>query len=281
LKILITGANGLVGSALKEICAEAGDEVLAFNHTDLDIANAGQVDSVVSQSKPEVIVNCAAWTDVDGCEFDQQKARSVNAEGVANLASASCNSDALFLTISTDYVFDGTKTGFYTQRDNPNPQSVYAKAKLEGEHLAQNRHSRTLVVRTGYVFGPGGRNFLSNVIDLAKSGKKLTAINNCWGTPTYSKHLALRLRELAQLDLPGLFHVVNSGAGVSFEEFTREALRQAGLPDSEVKGVTVESLKRPASRPINSRLKCILSEAIGLAPMPSWKQAIQEFVQQI
>lgn len=281
MKVLITGANGLVGRALYDHCLAQGDVVTALTHQQLDIADAPSVESVFAEVQPVVVVNCAAWTDVDACESDVEKAHRVNAAAVATLARACRNVDALFITISTDYVFDGTKQGFYTQRDNPNPQSVYGQSKLAGERLAQETHARTIVVRTGYVFGPGGTNFLSQAVSLARSGKHLKAIYDCFGTPTYSVDLAQRLRELAIIDLPGLYHIVNAGDGVSFEEFTRESLRLAGINDKSLERVSVRTLNRPAARPENSRLKCLLSESIGLASMPDWDDALRRFVETV
>jgi dTDP-4-dehydrorhamnose reductase len=181
------------------------------------------------------------------------------------------------VTISTDYVFDGKKEGFYTQRDAANPESVYGVSKLAGERWAQLAHARTIVVRTGFVFGPGGKNFLSTVLDRAHRGEQLRAISDAYGTPTYSRHLAMRLRELAQMDLPGFFHVVNAGEGASYEEFARAALKTAAYPPVSIEAVTMGSLRRPAPRPKNSRLKCLLSEAIGLEPLPSWLEALRDF----
>ena len=198
--------------------------------------------------------------------------------GPENLAMASRMVKAAFVTISTDYVFDGQKEGFYTQRDDPNPQSVYGHSKLEGERRAQLAYARTIVVRSGFIFGAGGKNFLSTVVDLARRGGSLKAISDAYGTPTFSVHLAARLRELAQLDLPGVFHVVNAGNGVSYEEFARAALDRAGFGSTNLEAIRMDSLQRPASRPRNSRLKCLISEAAGLSPLPFWERAVEEFV---
>ena len=139
---------------------------------------------------------------------------------------SSCRAfDALLITISTDYIFDGAKAGFYTQRDQPNPLSVYGSSKLEGERRAQREWARTIVVRSGYIFGTGGTNFLSTVMLRARRGESLKVIKDMFGTPTYARDLAQRLLRLAQLDLPGTYHVVNSGEGVSFEGFARAANR--------------------------------------------------------
>ena len=280
MKILITGANGLVGRAVSEQCLASGDDVVSCDHKTLDIVDVDAVETAILQHRPDAVINCAAWTDVDGCETNAVKARHVNALGPENLAYASRNANALLITISTDYVFDGNKAGFYTQRDQPVPISVYGKYKLKGEQRAQQWHARTVVVRTGYIFGPGGKNFLSNVISRVARGEKLKAIRDYWGTPTYARDLALRLRELALLDLPGIYHVVNSGDGASFETFSIEALKLAGLSTDMLEIVDGDSLARPAPRPRNSKLKCLLSEKIGLTPLPPWQEGLAHFVRQ-
>ncbi len=267
----------MVGRAVGEYCASVGDLVSSYDHQSLDIADTNRVSQVLKQVSPDAVINCAAWTDVDGCELDKERAFAANARGPENLAKASREINAVLVTISTDYVFDGEKEGFYTQRDQPNPQSVYGVAKLEGERRAQLAYARTIVVRTGFVFGPGGSNFLSTIMERAGRGEKLRAIRDAYGTPSYAPDLARRLRELAQLDLPGTFHVVNAGDGASYEEFARAALDLAGYASTNVESVVMESLNRPAPRPRNSRLKCVLSEAVGLAPLPFWKDSLSSF----
>jgi dTDP-4-dehydrorhamnose reductase len=278
LRILITGAKGLVGSALAQHCLTAGDNVFSYDHQSLDITDYATVDSVINSQRPDAVINCAAWTDVDGCESDPERASKANALGPENLARAARRANAVLVTISTDYVFDGEKEGFYTQRDQPRPISIYGHYKLEGERRAQDEHARTIIVRSGYIFGPSGKNFLSTVISRAMRGETLTAISDYWGTPTYGHDLAVRLRELAVLDLPGVYHVVNSGEGASFETFTREALRLAGFDNAKLAVISGDMLARPAPRPRNSRLKCLLSPAIYLPPLPHWQDALARFV---
>lgn len=267
-----------MGRAVTKHCNSAGDDVQPLDHHALDIADAPRVIQVLQEQKPDAVFNCAAWTDVDGCELNPDRAYAANARGPENLAIASKLIGAVFITISTDYVFDGTKEGFYTQADQPNPESVYGKAKLEGELLAQQAYPRTIVVRTGFVFGSNGTNFLSTIVDRAARNEKLKAIKDCHGTPTYAPDLAVRLRELAKLDRAGTFHVVNDGPGVSYEEFARATLATAGYPISLVEGIDVDKLSRLAPRPRNSRLQCLLSPAAGLAPLPFWKNSLSEFV---
>src|SRR5215212_8380882 len=162
MRVLITGAAGMVGRALAEHCRASGDEVSAFDREGLDVTDERGTREAFSRMHPDTVINCAAWTDVDGCELDPQRAFLVNSQGVEVLATASRLAGAPFVTISTDYVFDGHRPeGFYTQRDDPHPASAYGAAKLEGERRAQMASARTSVVRTGWVFGPGGRNFLA------------------------------------------------------------------------------------------------------------------------
>jgi len=280
LKVIVTGAAGLVGRAVVAAFTAQDKLVAAFDHAALDISDESAVVSTLASQSADVVINCAAWTDVDGCEFDQQRAHRANARGPEVLALACRKVGALLVTISTDYVFDGEKEGFYTQRDQPNPQSVYAASKLEGERRAQTSWARTIVVRSGYIFGAGGTNFLSTVVERARRGERLKVINDSFGTPTYAPHLAQRLYRLAELDLPGIFHIVSAGKGVSFDTFARTALKIAGLDDELLESVPLASLNRPAPRPRNSRLSCLLSEAIGLEPMPLWTDALHDFVSQ-
>lgn len=278
MRVLVTGATGMVGASVNAYCASIGDELFSYDHSALDISDADAVRRTLESDRPDVVINCAAWTDVDGCQLNQQRAYAANASGPENLANASREIKAGLITISTDYVFDGSKPGFYTQADKPRPQSIYGMAKLEGERLAQRAHPRTIVVRTGFVFGPGGRNFLSMIVARARRGETLRAIKDSYGTPTYSRNLAVRLRELAERDVPDVYHVVNAGEGASYEEFARKALDLAGLATTNLQSIVMDSLARPAPRPRNSRLKCLVSERLGLASLPSWSAALRDFV---
>ncbi len=281
MRVLVTGAGGMVGRAVAEHCARLGDEVLPYDHTKLDIADAAYVRAVFESKQPDVVINCAAWTDVDGCELDPERAHLVNALGPENLAVACQRSGAQLVTISTDYVFDGRKEGFYTQRDQPLPESIYGKAKLEGERRAQAACARCAVVRTGWIFGPGGRNFLSRIIELAHRGQALKAIGDVYGTPTFASDLSARLRRLAEMDLPGVYHVTNNGEGTSYAEFAEAALHAAGYAEVAIETISQRSLSRPAPRPLNSRLRCVVSEAIGLEPLPFWRDALERFARNV
>ena len=280
MKVMVTGSAGLVGRAVVTHASARGETVVGFDHAALDIADKAAIENAFAAERPEVVINCAAWTDVDGCELDRENAMNQNARGPELLASACRKAGALFVTISTDYVFDGARDGFYTQREQPNPINIYGVSKLEGERRAQAVWARTAVVRSGYIFGSGGKNFLSTLIMRARRGEPLTAINDSFGTPTYAMDLAARLYEIARLDLPGIYHAVNAGDGASFDDFARSAVEIAGLQQDLVQSVSLETLKRPAPRPRNTRLRCLLSEAIGLKPLPNWHDALSRFVRE-
>jgi len=278
LRVVVTGGRGLVGHAVSEHCAAVGDEVLSYGHKDLDITDRDDVREMIHRDRPDVVINCAAWTNVDGCESDQERAFAANSAGPENLAAACKEAECIFITISTDYVFDGAKSGFYTQLDEPNPESVYAASKLEGERLSARAYDGSIIVRTGYVFGPGGINFLSTVVERIKKGERIKAISDAYGTPTYAKDLAVRLRELAEKNVAGIYHVVNSGPGVSFEEFTRKAIALLGNREVVVEAVSADALNRPAKRPRNSRMRCLLTEKIGLPPLRDFESALEDFL---
>ena len=172
MKILVTGANGMVAKAAINHCHSIGDEVIGKTRQELDIAEEKQVFTLFERERFDAVLNCAAYTNVDGAETEDEINSKANTEGVENLAAAAKKINSAFVTISTDYVFDGTKGGFYTQRDTPNPQGAYAKAKLAGEMAARNIYSRSIIVRSGWIFGTDGTNFLSVMHKLLGAGNQ-------------------------------------------------------------------------------------------------------------
>jgi dTDP-4-dehydrorhamnose reductase len=279
MKVLITGANGMVAKAAIQYCQSIGDEVVAKNRQKLDISDREQVFELFENEKFEAVLNCAAYTNVDGAETDSVRCLLANDAGVRTLAKASKQVNSVFVTISTDYVFDGTKGDFYTQRDTPNPQGVYAMSKFVGEKAAQNTYARSIIVRSGWIFGEGGTNFLSVMPKLLAEGKSIKAIYDSFGTPTFAKDLAKRLRELAELDLPAIYHVCNEGNGTTFAEFAEKICELKGFDKNLIERVSMDSLSRPAPRPRDSRLKCLFSEKFGLSPLQNWEKALTEFLQ--
>lgn len=279
MKILITGANGMVAGAAINYYRSLGDDVLSFTREGLDIADRKRVFAIFEETKPDAAINCAAYTDVDGCQTSVEQCYAVNAAGVENLALAAKQSDCGFVTISTDYVFDGANPGFYTQRDTPRPISVYGQAKLEGEIRARNAYARSIIVRSGWIYGEGGTNFLCVIDRLLAEGKTVKVINDAYGTPTFAKDLVKRLREIARLDLPCIFHVTNSGAGASYESFARKICELKGFDTNLLESISAGALKRPAPRPQSSKLACLFSDRLGLPPLQNWEKALEEFLE--
>lgn len=281
MKILITGANGMVAQATAEYCRSIGDAVVALTRAELDISNIENVRSAAGEHRPDAIINCAAYTNVDGAESEPERAYAANVTGVENLAKTAKEFGAVFVTISTDYVFDGANVGFYSEDDEPNPQGVYARTKRDGELTALNSNECSIVVRSGWIYGRGGTNFLSVMAELLRDGKRIKAIRDSFGTPTFAGDLAKRLRELAQLDEPGIFHVTNSGPGTSYLGFAEAVCEIGGFDATLIESVSKDELVRPAPRPASSKLASLRCEEFGLAPMPDWEDALRRSMNEI
>lgn len=280
MKIVVTGANGMLARATIKRCNFIGDDCVAFTRSDLDIADGAAVARCIEDACPDAVINCAAFTNVDGAEGYEAACRAANVDGVENLAVACRSVNAAFVTVSTDYVFDGTNTDFYTQRDAPNPQGVYAVSKRDGEIKAFAAYPRSMIVRSGWIYGDGGTNFLSVLPGLLGSGKQVKAIHDSFGTPTFANDLAKRLRELAEADLPGVYHVTNAGEGSSYFGFAEKICDLSGLDKDLLQPTSHTELKRPAPRPVSSKLACLISEKLGFAPMRNWEDALAEFIEQ-
>lgn len=281
MNILITGANGMVAKSVIGHCLKMGDEISAFTRQELDITSRDSLAAAFQEIRPGAVINCAAFTDVDGAEEKREQCYAVNASGVENLALASKEIDCAFLTISTDYVFDGAKPDFYTQRDTPNPIGYYGITKYDGEILARKAYARSIVVRSGWIFGSGGANFLSMMHSFLEKGSKIKAIHDAFGTPTFADDLAVRLRQLVELDLPLIYHVKNSGILASFSDFAEEICRIKNLDTNLVEKISDRDLKRAAKRPRNSGLECLFSERLGLGPLRNWKEALNSYVSEV
>lgn len=269
----------MVARAVVDNFRSSGDEVAALARDDMDISRIDSVRSAVGDLRPAYVINCAAYTNVDGAESEPGKAFAANVTGPENLAVAALEFGSGLITISTDYVFDGAFDGFYTQRHQPRPRGVYAETKRMGELAAMTVNARTIVVRSGWIYGSGGTNFLSVMSGLLADGKPVKAIGDSFGTPTFAFDLARRLRELAVLDLPGIFHVADSGDGTSYLGFAEKVCEIGGFDPSLLQPVSHADLQRPAPRPVSSKLACIFSEKLGLSPMPDWQDALSRFLE--
>ena len=278
MKILITGANGMVARAATKHCREIRDDVIALTRQELDIANRSAVVEALRANMPGAVLNCAAFTDVDGAEANADAALSANKLGVECLADACKVTGARFVTISTDYVFDGSNRGFYTEQDTPNPRGVYAVTKYEGEVAALRANERAVVVRSGWIYGTGGTNFLSVMHRLLADGRRIKAISDAYGTPTFARDLARRIRALAAIDAAGIFHVTNSGSGTSYFGFAEKVCEIGGFDKDMIEVVSNDDLKRPAPRPVSSKLSSVRMEEVGLLPLPDWENALAKFL---
>ncbi|MFY9555678.1 MAG: dTDP-4-dehydrorhamnose reductase [Blastocatellia bacterium] len=276
---MITGADGLLGRSMATRLAATGWQVVALPRTQLDITNQDDVRRAVEAVLPDVLINCAATADVDRCEREPDWAYAINEKGPRYLARACREFGADIIHVSTDYVFDGSKEGFYTQQDEPRPLSVYGNAKLAGELAVREEAARFYVVRTSWLFGHGGKNFGSRVIEYARKGAHLKGVVDQTSIPTFAPDLAARLEEIVSHGAHGLYQITSSGP-TNWFEFARLALDLVGLRDVEIEPVTRAELNQTAPRPHNTAMRCLVSEKLGLEPMRHWRDALAEFVKE-
>jgi len=277
VKLLITGAAGQLGTDLVLSAQKSGHQVIATIHADLDITDKSQVDRVVGEAKADAIIHAAAWTAVDACESDPQRAMSVNRDGTANIASAARKSGSRVLYISTDYVFDGTKPTPYIETDLPNPQSVYGASKLAGEQ--QLDITTDQIVRISWVCGEHGANMVKTILRLAATNPTLTFVDDQIGSPTFTSDAAPMIIEMATAGLAGIWHVTNQGS-TSWFGFARDVLTCAGLDADRVIATTTKLLQpaRPAKRPANSVLENAQMRKANLALLDDYHIPLQRLV---
>jgi dTDP-4-dehydrorhamnose reductase len=272
MRILLTGAGGQLGRDLQE--ALTGHDLRAVDHAGLDIADREAVLRTVQQVHPEWIINAAAFNDVDGAETMSEAAFAVNGAGPGHLAEAAAIVGASIVHISTDYVFDGTKGTPYTEDDAPNPFSVYARSKYEGEGRVLESGASACVLRTAWLYGLHGTNFVKAILAAAARGGPLKVVADQVGSPTATADLAQAIAQLIQTPARGLFHVANAGACSRFE--FGQAIVQGSV---EVLPITTAEAARPARRPANSSLTSVRWQQSGLTPLRGWRSALHAFLQ--
>jgi dTDP-4-dehydrorhamnose reductase len=280
VRVLITGAGGQLGHDLVAVCTEAGDEVAACSSSDLNLGDRDSVLSVIASVAPDVVVNAGAWTAVDACESDPDKAWRINALGPRHVVDAASRVGAHVVHVSTDYVFDGTKLDPYVEWDRTNPQSAYGRSKLGGE-LEVQAYPGSCVVRTAWVCGEHGNNMVKTVLKLAER-PELAFVDDQRGSPTFTADLALAIRRLAAERRPGTFHVTNQGA-VSWYEFVRDILAAAGHDPGKVRPIKTEDLDppRPAPRPANSVLDNAALRLSDLPLLPHYRESLDRLVDRL
>jgi dTDP-4-dehydrorhamnose reductase len=277
MRFAITGAAGMLGQDLVAVAKAAGHEVLAFPRADLDITDGAAVTRALARSRPDVVVNSAAWTNVDGAEGDEAGALAVNGTGAGNVARAAAACGAWTIHVSSDYVFDGRKDSPYVESDPVGPLSAYGRSKLAGERaVAEEARERHTTVRSSWLFGPAGPCFPATILRLARERDELKVVDDQIGCPTFTGHLAEALVKLAGSgERPtGVVHVAGGGS-CSWFEFAREIVAGAGVT-CEVKPCSTEEFPRPATRPANSVLR---SERGGEAPLlPEWREGLERYM---
>lgn len=255
MRVLITGAGGQLGHDVSAAFrgSPAGHEVVAADRARLDVGDRDAVMQAITATRPDVVVHAGAWTAVDACESDPDRAFRVNALGSRHVAEAAALVDAYLLYVSTDYVFDGTAEGAYREWDQTNPVSVYGRSKLGGEREIQAHRPGAAIVRTSWVCGAQGANMVKTVLRLAAVHPELRFVADQHGCPTFAEDLAGMILRLATARLPGIFHVTNQGP-TTWYGFARDVLAAAGLDPERVRPITTAEMPRPARRPANSVL---------------------------
>ena len=270
--ILVAGANGMLGQDLMRLLA---GEVRGVDLPEIDITSLESVRKVLLTLKPRVVINAAAYTDVDGCEANRETAMQVNGEGVRNLAEVTREIGAKLVQISTDYVFDGTRQAPYIEDAPVRPLSVYGESKLAGEINARSNPDH-LIVRTQWLFGVHGKNFVETMLKVGPEKGELAVVDDQFGSPTWTVDLALAIRTLLEKDCRGTYHAVNSGS-CSWNEFAREIFSEARLAVS-VLSISTDQLARPANRPRFSVLDCgKLARDTGMQ-LEHWREALTKYL---
>ncbi|QWG69850.1 dTDP-4-dehydrorhamnose reductase [Bacillus mycoides] len=279
MKVLVTGAKGQLGQDVLCLLENQQWEVFGFGREELDITNEEKVREKVLSINPDIIIHTAAYTQVDQAESDEETAFKVNAEGTKYLAQAAEAVKAKFCYVSTDYVFDGTKNEPYKADDQTNPQTVYGKSKLVGEQYTQEYCSKNYIVRTSWVFGLYGNNFVKTMLRLAEETKELGIVHDQVGSPTYTTDLARFIINLVKTDKYGIYHGSNSGV-CSWYEFAKEIFKQSNI-EIVVNPLTTEDFPRPAARPKYSVLDKGMIEENGFESFQDWKEALKDFLKKL
>jgi dTDP-4-dehydrorhamnose reductase len=276
MKILVLGHKGMLGHDLM-LRLTVGHEVEGKDVDAFDIASQTDCERVVAECTPDLVVNAAAYTNVDGCETDQKRCFAVNALGVKNLALACRDRAVTLVHFSTDYVFDGQKQSPYTEEDEPAPLNVYGASKLEGERFLQAFSDQYLLIRSAWLYGRHGKNFVKTILEKAETQKTLEVVDDQIGAPTYTRDLAAAVGVLIEGGQRGIFHVTNRGR-CSWYEFACRILQYAGRDDVTVRPIPSERLLRPARRPAWSVLSGQKFYRETGKTLPYWQIALQDYL---
>jgi dTDP-4-dehydrorhamnose reductase len=275
VKLVIAGAAGMLGRDVMLAAGNAGHDIVGFGRAEMDVADAAAVERRLDFERPDVVINCAAWTDVDGAEEAEEAAFAVNGTGAGNIAAGAAKVGASVVYVSTDYVFDGAKGAPYVESDQPGPLSAYGRTKLAGEEATAAANKRHFIVRSAGLFGIGGNNFVETMLRLATIQNEVLVVRDQVGSPTYTWHLAYGIVRLIEGIEFGIHHMA-AGGQCSWYEFAREIFEQAKIKCRVLSGTT-DMLGRPAPRPAFSALTSQREHAITL---PSWQDGLAGYLAQ-
>jgi dTDP-4-dehydrorhamnose reductase len=275
MKLLVTGAAGMLGRDVMLAAGNAGHDLVGYGRAELDVTDPAALDRKLDLERPDVVVNCAAWTDVDGAEESEEAAFAVNGAGAGNVAAAAAKVEARDVQVSTDYVFDGVKAAPYVESDQPAPLSAYGRTKLAGEEAVAAANKRHFIVRSAGLFGIGGRNFVDTMLRLSEAQSEVTVVRDQVGSPTYTWHLAYGIVRLIEGIEYGIHHMAAAGQ-CSWYEFAREIFEQAEV-ECRVLSITSEEFGAAAPRPAFSALVSQREHAIRL---PSWRDGLAGYLAQ-
>jgi len=278
MRIVITGSKGMLGRELAE-SLEHEHEILGLDLPECDLTDGDAARRAICGFLPNLVIHAAAYTDVDGSEAEPEKAYEANVLATRNAAAASSEVGAKIFYLSTDYIFDGSKKSPYLESDEPSPLGVYGKTKYEGEKALVEACSGVgyVIIRSSWLFGPHGKNFVKTIIDIARREKRLRVVDDQVGSPTYTYDLARAIEQLIELTFRGVVNICNSGE-CSWRRFAEEALRYAGLDGVEVESITTEELGRPAPRPPYSVLDNRKLERLTGHRMQPWPLALKHYL---
>lgn len=275
MKLVVTGAGGMLGRRVVTAAVERGHDVVASDRSELDITEADAVGRFVAEVAPEAIVHCAAYTDVDGAETEEQLARRINADATADIAAAAARTGAFVVAVSTDYVFAGDAEAPYVESAQPDPRTAYGRTKLLGERALAASAADHAIARTAWLFGAGGPNFVDTMLRLAADRDEVRVVDDQIGCPTWTGYLAPALLELAERRAAGIHHLAGTGAG-SWRDLAVETFRLAGV-DCDVVAVTSDEFVRPAPRPAWSVLGSEREDSIVLPP---WQEHVAAYLKE-
>jgi dTDP-4-dehydrorhamnose reductase len=273
MRVLVTGAAGMLGSDVVTVADAEGHEVVALDHDGLDVTNPAKVERVITRERPGAVINCAAWVNVDAAEQYERDAELVNGEGAHFVADAAKKVDAKVVYVSTDYVFDGAKSGPYTESDEPAPINAYGRSKLAGERATALATKRSFIVRTSWLFGPSRPNFVETMLRLGTGGGPVVVVHDQIGCPTYTGHLAAGLVRLIDTSAFGIHHMSSRGS-CSRYEWAMEVFRQSGVV-TRVMATTRDMMGDQAPRPAQSVLTSGREAPITL---PEWKRGVADYL---